>query len=170
VQDCLTVRPARPDELAEVGRLTLEAYLADGTVNPGGTYAMVLADASRRARYAALLVAVDAQDTVLGTITVCVPGSPLGQLARAGELEFRMLAVASGARRRGVGAALVTAVLKQAAQIGARRVLLSTEERMHAARRLYARLGFTRLPELDWYPVPGSKLLVYGVVTRAPGQ
>jgi ribosomal protein S18 acetylase RimI-like enzyme len=131
---------------------------------------MVLADASRRARYAALLVAVDAQDTVLGTITVCVPGSPLGQLARAGELEFRMLAVASGARRRGVGAALVTAVLKQAAQIGARRVLLSTEERMHAARRLYARLGFTRLPELDWYPVPGSKLLVYGVVIRAPGQ
>jgi ribosomal protein S18 acetylase RimI-like enzyme len=32
---------------------------------------------------------------------------------------------------------------------------------MTAAQRLYERLGFTRLPERDWSPVPGIDLLVY---------
>lgn len=34
MSDCLTVRPARSGELEEVGRLTLEAYVADGHTNP----------------------------------------------------------------------------------------------------------------------------------------
>ena len=33
--------------------------------------------------------------------------------------------------------------------------------RMTAAQRLYERLGFTRLPERDWSPVPGIDLIVY---------
>ena len=32
---------------------------------------------------------------------------------------------------------------------------------MTAAQRLYERLGFTRLPERDWSPVPEIDLLVY---------
>ncbi len=165
MNDCLTVRPARPDELDQVGRLTLEAYVADGYANPAGSYAAELADASRRARDAELLVAVDPDGTVLGTITVCTPGSPLGKVSRPGELEFRMLAVASDARRRGVGEVLVTAVLQRAAEIGAHRVVLCSAEEMHVAHRLYARLGFSRMPERDWQPVPGITLLVFGVTT-----
>jgi hypothetical protein len=30
---------------------------------------------------------------------------------------------------------------------------------MAAAHRLYARLGFVRVPERDWEPVPGVQLL-----------
>jgi hypothetical protein len=37
-------------------------------------------------------------------------------------------------------------------------VTASDEE---AAHRLYERLGFTRLPQRDWSPVPGIDLLVY---------
>jgi ribosomal protein S18 acetylase RimI-like enzyme len=40
-------------------------------------------------------------------------------------------------------------------------MVLSTERGMHAAHRLYERLGFTRLPERDWSPMPGIRLLVY---------
>ncbi|MGH3786356.1 MAG: GNAT family N-acetyltransferase [Pseudonocardiaceae bacterium] len=157
-----TVRPAHLDELDEVGRLTLEAYLADGTVNPADGYAAVLVDASRRDRDAELLVAVDIEGRLLGTITVCRPGSPLGEVSRPGELEFRMLAVTPGARRRRVGEMLVRAVLVRATEIGAHRVVMCSDERMRVAHRLYARLGFIRMPERDWYPMPGFRLLVFG--------
>lgn len=158
----LTVRPARPGEVDEVGRLTVAAYTADHLVDPAGHYAAELGDASRRARDADLLVAVDPADTVLGTVTVCTPGSPLGEVSRPGELEFRMLAVSPAARRRGVGQALVAAVLHRAAELRAHRVVLSSAEHMSAAHRLYTRLGFTRLPERDWYPVPELLLLAFG--------
>lgn len=169
VSDCLTVRSAHSDELEEVGRLTVEAYLADGVVNPAGSYAAELADASRRASDAELLVAVDPEDMLLGTITVCTPGSPLGELSRPGELELRMLAVAPGARRRGVGEVLVRTVLARATETGAPRVVLCSAEQMHVAHRLYARLGFIRMPERDWYPVPGVRLLAFGAATAVSG-
>lgn len=158
----LIVRTVRQDELDQVGRLTLQAYLADGLVDPVGPYTAELANASQRDRDAELLVAVDPDGALLGTVTVCAPGSPLSEVSRPGELEFRMLAVDPGTRSLGVGEALVTAVLRQAADIGAHRVVLCSGERMHAAHRLYRRLGFSRLPERDWYPVPGLKLLAFG--------
>jgi hypothetical protein len=34
---------------------------------------------------------------------------------------------------------------------------------MTAAHRLYERLGFTRLPDRDWTPVPGVDLRVYAL-------
>ena len=162
MNDDLTVRVARRDELEQVGRLTLEAYLADGVVQPGSAYARELADASQRAQDATLLVAADPQGRLLGTITVCTPGSPLGELSRPGELEFRMLAVAPGARCRGVAERLVRAVLAQASEIGAHRVVLCSTVDMCVAHRLYTRLGFLRLPERDWQPVPGITLLAFG--------
>ncbi len=168
MNDRLIVRPARPDELDHVGRLTVTAYVVDGHANPAGSYAAELADAARRVRDAELLVAVNAGETVLGTVTVCVPGSPLAKVSRPGELEFRMLAVACDARRRGVGEVLVRAVLRRAAEIGAYRVVLCSAQDMHVAHRLYARLGFVRLPERDWEPVPGVTLLVFGATAVSP--
>ncbi|MCZ2859682.1 GNAT family N-acetyltransferase [Blastococcus sp. VKM Ac-2987] len=72
-----------------------------------------------------------------------------------------MLVVDPAAQGRGVGAALVSACLERARRAGKRRVVISTGTRMTAAHRLYERLGFTRLPERDWSPVPGIDLLVY---------
>jgi hypothetical protein len=42
-------------------------------------------------------------------------------------------------------------------------MVLSTDPLMTTAHRLYERLGFTRLPERDWSPVPGAELLVYAL-------
>ncbi|MGH3822018.1 MAG: GNAT family N-acetyltransferase [Pseudonocardiaceae bacterium] len=91
-------------------------------------------------------------------------------MSRPGELELRMLAVARDARRRGVGEALVKSVLRRAAEIGAYRVVMWSAQEMHAAHRLYARLGFSRLPERDWEPVPGIMLLAFGASTVATQQ
>jgi GNAT superfamily N-acetyltransferase len=168
VSDFLVVRIARHGELPEVGRLTLQAYVADRTVDPAGPYAAPLMDAPGRAREAELLVAAGPDGALLGTVTVCLPGSPLGEISRPGELEFRMLAVALQARGRGVGTALVTAVLQRATELGAHRVVMCSDERMHPAHRLYTRLGFLRLPERDWQPEPGLQLLAFG--RAAPGR
>jgi ribosomal protein S18 acetylase RimI-like enzyme len=73
-----------------------------------------------------------------------------------------MLAVAPAARGRGVGAALTSAVLDRARELGAHRVVMSSLHLMKTAHRMYERLGFTRLPESDWNP-DGVCLLAYGM-------
>ncbi|WP_461011819.1 GNAT family N-acetyltransferase [Streptomyces capparidis] len=159
----IVVRMAREEELDAVGELTLGAYRVDGLVPDGSDYARELVRARHRAEHGELLVAVDGEGgPVLGTVTFARPGTPYAELAREGEAEFRMLAVAPGARGRGAAEALVRACLERARTLGAARVVICTQERMAAARRLYDRLGFTRLPELDWSPVPGVVLLGYG--------
>lgn len=161
----LTIRPAREDDLPAVGRVTYEAYLAEGYLDgrEDGYYARKLADARSRFEQADLRVAVDDEGTVLGTVTIAEPGSVWREIGRDDELEFRMLAVAPAARGRGVGEALTRRVLDRAAELGARAVVLSSSEGMTTAHRLYERLGFRRTPELDWVPEPGVSLITYRV-------
>lgn len=160
------MRSARTDELDAVGELTVQSYVADGRMNRADPYVTQLRDAAGRARDAELLVAADGADRLLGTVTVCEPGSRLSEVSRPGELEFRMLAVTPSARGRGIGELLTRAVLDRAAQRGAEQVVLCSSEWMAAAHRLYTRLGFRRLPERDWQPVPGLRLVAFGLAAR----
>lgn len=157
----LTIRPARADEVQTAGRLTVEAFVASGVISGDSPYARSLADAGPRAREAELLVAVDADGAVLGTVTVAPPSTPWAQVAGPGELEFRMLAVRSQARGRGVGEALTRAVLDRAAELGLGAVVLSSSTKMTTAHRIYERLGFYRTPAKDWQPSPETHLLTY---------
>jgi len=157
----LSIRPARPAELTEIGELTVAAYQADGFAPAGHPYAAHLADTAARHRDAELLVATDQTDQVLGTVTICRPGTPFAEIAAKHELEFRMLAVRPDARKRGTAQALVTAVLDRARAEGYRSVALSSLDRMHTAHRLYQRFGFTRAPERDWRPNERALLWVF---------
>ncbi|MEU3650830.1 GNAT family N-acetyltransferase [Lentzea sp. NPDC034063] len=157
----LIIRPATEADLPAVGAVTVEAYRADGFVGAHDDYATILADAASRFRDADLLVAQDESGTVLGSVTVVHPGTPYAEISRPGELEFRMLAVTAAARGRGVGETLVRAVVDKAREAGATHVVLSSSEKMLAAHRLYERLGFTRLPDRDWSPLPGVDLRAY---------
>lgn len=161
----VVVRAAHPEEFAVVGELTVQAYAADGSasITSEGGYAEHLRDAAGRTRDARLLVAVGGDGDLLGTVTVCEPGSPWTEVARPGEVEFRMLAVAAGARGRGVGELLTRAVVERAAEGAARRVVLCSTDDMHAAHRLYRRLGFHRIPERDWSPSAGVSLLAFAL-------
>lgn len=158
----LRVRLADPPEYDAVGALTVAGYVADGHLVPGDPYAAVLRDAAQRARDAELLVAVDADDdAIVGTVTFCVAGTPYAEVSHPGEAEFRTLATAPGARGRGVGTALVVACLDRARALGASRVVISSGDWMLTAHRLYSRLGFVRLPDRDWSPIPGVDLLAF---------
>lgn len=158
----IEIRLARPDELARVGELTAATYVAAGYISPGSRYIGRLRDAASRASEAELLVAVhDGEPT--GTVTYCRHGSVWAQLTVPGEAEFRMLAVVPAARGMGLGEALVRRCISRAREDGCRTLRLSTGPVMHAAHRIYRRLGFLRTPERDWQPEPGVELLTYAL-------
>lgn len=157
----VTIRPAREDELDAVGALSVAAYAADGAITAEHPYAERLRDAATRARDALLLVATDAEDRILGTVTYVAPGTPFAELAGADEAEVRMLAVAPEARGAGVGRLLSEACIARARAEGWSAVALSSGSWMEAAHRLYARLGFVRTPERDWSPRPDVDLVAF---------
>jgi ribosomal protein S18 acetylase RimI-like enzyme len=153
----VVVRVATGDEIADAGAVTAQAYAADHLLAADDEYADELRDAATRARTATLLVAVlpgDERDgeVVVGTITLAPHGSPYAEVSHPGEHELRMLAVAPEARRHGVAEALLFAALREAVAAGTTRVVLSTLDAMHAAHRLYERLGFVAEPARDWSP------------------
>jgi ribosomal protein S18 acetylase RimI-like enzyme len=155
----MAVRAASPADFPRVAELTVGAYLGDGLAP--AEYVPVLADVAARAELADLLVACAEDGAVVGSVALVLDGQFGEVTAGPEEAAFRMLAVDPAARGRGVGERLVLACLERARAAGKRRMVLSTDTRMAAAHRLYDRLGFARLPERDWSPLPGVELLVY---------
>ena len=155
-----SIRLARPDEYDDVGELTAEAYQADGFIPPGSDYGQTLRDAASRAAKAELWVATNDTD-LLGTVTYCVPGSPYREIGRDGEGEFRMLGVSPKARGLGIGTALTLHCMQRSRDLGFGRIVMCSAWNMTTAHRLYERLGFTRLPERDWSPLPGTDLYAF---------
>ncbi len=160
----IEIRPAAAGELTRVGDLCVAAFapFLDGD----DAYVAVLRDTASRAAAAALLVAADG-DELLGTVTFVPDGGPLGEIAAAHETEFRMLAVDPAAQGRGVGQALTQYVLDASRRGGKRDVVCSTLAEMRAAHRVYERLGFRRVPERNWSPVPGIDLIVFAAQVGA---
>jgi len=155
------VREARPDELDAIGDLRVAAYRADGFLPPTSGYAATLRALGADGQ-GEVLAAVDGGQ-IVGT--VMLQGWPGGQMARGpGEADVRALAVAPDARGRGIGAALVAALIERATGRGIRQLVLLTLPQMRAAHRLYSQAGFTRMPDRDWSPRPGEVLLAYGLV------
>ncbi len=143
------IRRVRPEEYGAVAELTVVTYAAVLGPLLDEEYRLELADVASRAKEAEVLVAVDWAGALLGSVTY-VPGlGPFAEFEAADEAGIRMLVVAPGAQRRGVGAALVQACVDRARAAGKRRISLHTTPSMLAAQRLYQRLRFRRAPERD---------------------
>ncbi|HXR70161.1 GNAT family N-acetyltransferase [Actinocrinis sp.] len=156
------VREARESELDEVGAVTATVY--DGLVSP--EYLAIVRDARSRWDSPATTTFValdDGTEGLLGAVVHAAPGSPWRNLGEDEECEIRMLGVLAAARDRGVGEALVRACIARAKAQGSPRVVLCTEPEMQAAQRLYARLGFERVPQRDWSVRPGITLMSYAM-------
>ena len=152
----IVIRQVHPDDYEPLGEITAQAYLQDGLLDFGESdqYLGELRDVAKRATAADVLVALNG-DHLLGGVTFVPSGGPMADIARPKEAEIRMLAVAGAARGRGAGEALVRACIDRArATVGCTAVVLSTQRTMHAAHRIYERLGFTRTPKRDWNPIP----------------
>jgi ribosomal protein S18 acetylase RimI-like enzyme len=170
VRDEVVIREAWPTELAEVGELRVTAYVADGFLSPESGYAPRLRALGADGNGTVLVAVPRADDRrILGTVML-QPWPHAGQVVTGpGEAEIRALAVAPEDQGRGTGGALLRAVIERAAGSGVRHLVLMTQQEMRTAHHLYEREGFRRLPERDWYPVPGVALLAYGLELTADG-
>ena len=148
-------RRATPSDFPEVRRITREAYVRAGHFAADHPYMGVLEDVEHRAEHAQVWVA-EAAGTVVAAVTLTFAGQPYTEVARDGELEFRMLAVDPSSQGSGVGRAVVTRIVEHARQLpGVDGISITSATFMEPAHALYRSLGFRRAPERDWC-VPGE--------------
>lgn len=86
-----------------------------------------------------LLLAIDDGGHIAGSLTLVVFRIPTGVRAWIEDV-----VVDDGARRQGIGAALIQHAQRLAAEAGARTVDLTSRPSREAANRLYTKLGFER--------------------------
>lgn len=145
----MEVRPVRPEEYAEAGRVTAGAYVEHVRKeweDDWADYLKEIADVAGRAGKSTVFVAVDDDGTILGTATLELD-DPItdGEPPMApGEARLRMLGVDASARGRGAGQALLDATIAHARERDRTRMILNTTDVMRAAQRLYERNGFVR--------------------------
>lgn len=101
-----------------------------------------------------LLLARDGRDIAVG----CVGLRPL---EAQGCCELKRLYVAPQARGRGLGSALVAAILAEAVRIGYREACLDSLPSLQDATALYERMGFR--PIAPYYDTPIADTLFFGL-------
>ncbi len=147
----MRIRPAKPDEHAQLGDLVARAFAAiPGIVDQHQEHLDWLRDVAGRVQQNTVLVAeVDGEP---GGIVTFVPGpdSALAEFDDVDAAGIRALGVDPTYQGRGVGRALTQACVELAAAAGKRKVILHTTDAMAAAQRLYRSLGFQRDPERDF--------------------
>jgi GNAT superfamily N-acetyltransferase len=148
----IEIRPVRPEEYEDAGRVTALAYREFAVPGDPGwnEYLQRIADVGRRSARALVLGAFRNGRT-LGTVTVelerRIEGGHDRDPLAPDEAHIRMLGVDPEARGEGVGRLLMEAAVDEARRAGKRRMTLGTTERMVAARGLYEAMGFVRGPD-----------------------
>jgi len=162
------IRPARPEEWDEAGRVTAEAYrefAGPGDSNGWSDYLAHIADVAGRAERTLVLVAVEG-GRVLGSVTLELDRRveegaehQEGDRLPPHQAHVRMLGVDPSVRRRGIGQALMEECIRVARRHGKTLMTLHTTPRMEAAQRMYGDMGFVRGP--DWPVSEDFSLLSY---------
>lgn len=157
----LNIRRATTADYDDVRRITRDAYLHAGYFdNPDHPYVQVLADVEHRAEHAEVWIAEE-EGVVVGSFAVTFEGQRYTDIAIAGELEFRMLAVDPAAQRGGIGRRMVQWIIDYARSLeGIDAVSLTSGSDMVRAHGLYESLGFERVPSRDWW-VPDEDIQLW---------
>ena len=128
-----------------------EEHLSRFPAEVAGPYRTELADVTSRLGTADLLVA-ELDGALVGTVTLVRDAADDSHPWPPGGAVLRLLAVDPAARGQGLGAALTRECIERARSRGAKYLGLHTAPLMAAARGLYERLGFRRVPEHDFEP------------------
>jgi ribosomal protein S18 acetylase RimI-like enzyme len=148
------IRDMQDDELDAVSTLLLRANREHERAFAAGVaaaYFAEVADVAGRAGSSDVLVA-EQSGLLVGSATLLRDAADDGHPWPEDGCVLRLLAVAPEARGQGTGRALTSTCLDRARARGARWVGLHTAPFMAAARHLYERLGFVRVPEHDFDP------------------
>lgn len=142
----MRIRSGEEGDAEAVAALWTEAYADAGPEGRREAYA--LQEYFAVAAGAAVSVAED-DGEVVAVIALFAPGAAGRSVAGPGEAELARLAVAEKARRQGVGRALVERCAVEARGLGAEAIALWSRPYQTDAHRLYASLGYRRVPERD---------------------
>ena len=141
----MTIRPARPDDVAAIARLEAECLGADawseGLVREGVTGALPTV----------VYLVAEVEQVVVGHAVASMAGDVA---------ELQRIAVALPHRRAGVATGLLGAAVAAAARTAADRLLLEVREDNGGALAFYARAGFTEIDRRPRYYADGSTAVV----------
>lgn len=147
-----------PALLVAAGRVVQQAYFALDGYPRDPHYDEMLGDVATRVREADVVIALDDAGEVVSCLTfVADHTSPHAEHGDPGAASFRYFGVASSSAGHGVGTAMVQWCADEARRLGRARLRIHTLTMMHAAQRLYERLGFVRDPahDEDWDGIVG---------------
>jgi ribosomal-protein-alanine acetyltransferase len=145
-----TLRPATASDLEAIDALEQATF-------PSDAWSRELLAAELAGEHTHYLVAVDETDAVLGYAGLLAPRG-------SGQGDIQTIAVVASARRRGIGAALLDALLAEARARDAAEVFLEVRADNPGAEALYATRGFERIAIRPAYYQPDG---VDAVVMRA---
>ena len=151
----IEVRELTPDEHAEAGRVTADAYRP--YVRPGEherswrDYLLEIADIADRARRTVVLGAFDDDGRIVGTLTLELDGRvDEGEVERPldeGEAHVRMVGVAPEAQGRGIGRLLMEASIERARAAEEPHRLVHLHRGRHPRRGVQGEHGLARGPD-----------------------
>jgi|UniRef100_A0A7C5AMV3 ribosomal protein S18 acetylase RimI-like enzyme len=153
----IVIRPAHPQELPTVEDLVITAYQEFRPFFPDKVWHAWIANIRKVIfdEAGVLLVAADAQAVLHGVVKF-YPDAGQAALGKwpPGVASMRILAVHPRSRGKGYGTLLVGECVRRAREAGVSAIYLYTGPFMVAARHIYEKLGFTRVPEFDRDPGP----------------
>ncbi|MEO8334189.1 MAG: GNAT family N-acetyltransferase [bacterium] len=170
----MIVRDAAPQELEAVRALTVRAFEQYGAIMSAGTWAGLrgAVDSALDSTEPAHRLVVERDGKLVGSVLLFAPSTDAygGIAKRVAWPEVRMLAVDPSARGLGVGQLLMDECVRRARRDDASAIGLHTSDDMRAARMLYTRMGFVRVPEFDFLPPGGEMVEAYRLELVLPAM
>jgi ribosomal protein S18 acetylase RimI-like enzyme len=154
----MEIREATESDADAIAELWTEAYVTLGVA--GRTDPYTEADFSDSARHGEVLVA-GGPDGIAGVVVLFPPGVPGRAIAEPEEAELSRLAVASSARRMGIGRALTSFCERRARAAGWSAISLWSRPGQVEAHHLYESLGYRQVPDRDSVDETGHGRLVF---------
>lgn len=170
----LQIRNAESPDFDEVGKLLVEVYSQlKGFPNQleQPAYYKLLAKVGDLADRpgAEIILAVSGDSKIVGAVVFFSEmeyyGSGGTAVKATNAAGFRLLAVQSAARGRGIGKMLTMECINRAREGGKQQLIIHTTKAMQTAWKMYENLGFKRSPDLDFMQ---GELPVYGFMLSFP--
>jgi len=158
VAETTTIRDAAEGDAAAVASLWTEAYV---TLGVGGRSEPYSVAEFQSATGNGEIFVVDGERGVAGAVALFPPDTPGTVVAGPGEAELGRLAVASWARRQGIGRALLRHCEQHGRSAGWQAIALWSRPAQIEAHRLYESLGYQRLPQRDSVDEAGHGRLAF---------
>jgi GNAT superfamily N-acetyltransferase len=155
------IRTATEADRAAIQEVSIAAYVQYAEIVPQDIWEAYKEDILKTTANVggpAEQIVAEVDGAIVGSVLIFPEGSVMGEedneVFRRKWPEIRLLAVAPAARGKGIGKALTQECIRRVRESGVSTVTLHTLDMMPVAMRMYEKLGFVRMPELDFHPVP----------------